>query len=277
MKSNLWIIACITILLFGCNKEPNRYQGYIDSKLRYIATNYDGLLLDLPVKEGDSVNKGQELFTLEEYPQKWDVDEARNQLLIDQSKLNELVIKSGNISDELTRRYQLKSKQFLSKEDLDVAITKNANAEQELEAARVTLNTDQAKLDEALWSISKKKVASMIDGMIYEVYYYVGELVPAIKPVLSILSPEDIKIVFFVPEKDISQMKIGQNIIVSCDGCQSMKAKISFISPKPEYTPPTIFSEETRGKLVFLIKAMTDLETSKKLHPGQPVSVSFER
>jgi HlyD family secretion protein len=50
---------------------------------------------------------------------------------------------------------------------------------------------------------------------------------------------------------------------------------VNFISPRAEYTPPVIYSQESRSKLVFMIEAVFDPPIAAKLHPGQPVDVRF--
>jgi HlyD family secretion protein len=52
--------------------------------------------------------------------------------------------------------------------------------------------------------------------------------------------------------------------------------KVSYISPHAEYTPPVIYSRESRAKLVFMIESVFDPEISGGLHPGQPVDVEFK-
>jgi HlyD family secretion protein len=65
---------------------------------------------------------------------------------------------------------------------------------------------------------------------------------------------------------------MGQQIRVRCDGCApNLTARISFVAPQAEYTPPVIYSNESRAKLVFRIEARPDGATP--LHPGQPVDV----
>ena len=51
------------------------------------------------------------------------------------------------------------------------------------------------------------------------------------------------------------------------------RARCSFISPRAEYTPPVIYSRESRGKLVFMIEIVFDPAVAATLHPGQPVDV----
>jgi len=60
-------------------------------------------------------------------------------------------------------------------------------------------------------------------------------------------------------------------VTISCDGCKPLKAKISFIAAREEFTPPVIFSVENREKLVFKLEARA--EGGLALNPGQPVEV----
>ena len=62
---------------------------------------------------------------------------------------------------------------------------------------------------------------------------------------------------------------------IACDGCaQPIAARISFIAPQAEYTPPVIYSVGSREKLVFLVEAWPD--DGIALNPGQPVDVRPE-
>jgi len=50
-------------------------------------------------------------------------------------------------------------------------------------------------------------------------------------------------------------------------------ATITYISPRAEYTPPVIYSQGARAKLVFMIEARPD--PTHLLQPGLPVSVKL--
>jgi HlyD family secretion protein len=91
---------------------------------------------------------------------------------------------------------------------------------------------------------------------------------------VSLLPPGNIKVRFFVPEKMVGRLKIGQAASVHCDGCaKEVAAQITYISPQSEFTPPVIYSNETRAKLVFLIEARPKIDDATLLPPGQPVEV----
>jgi len=72
----------------------------------------------------------------------------------------------------------------------------------------------------------------------------------------------------------MQSIALGGNVTLHCDGCQPIAARVTFISTKPEYTPPVIYSNEQRAKLVFLIEAKPAPADAVNLHPGQPLWVT---
>src|SRR5206468_2944121 len=93
-------------------------------------------------------------------------------------------------------------------------------------------------------------------GTIQQIYFRDGEMVPAQRPVLSIMPPGNMKLRFFVPETELPKLAIGDEVKVTCDNCAAdLTAKIYFIATTAEYTPPVIYSLDERNKLVYLIQA----------------------
>ena len=94
------------------------------------------------------------------------------------------------------------------------------------------------------------------------------------KPVLALLPPQNLKFRFFAPERLLPEIKYGETVTVSCDGCEKgLTAKVSYIARTAEYTPPVIYSLEERAKLVYLIEARP--EQPEKFRVGQPVTVTL--
>jgi HlyD family secretion protein len=80
-----------------------------------------------------------------------------------------------------------------------------------------------------------------------------------------------------VPETVVGGLRVGGNVRVACDGCaNAVAATISFVSPQSEYTPPVIYSNENRSKLVYMVIANPAPQTEATLHPGQPVEVTVQ-
>jgi len=93
-------------------------------------------------------------------------------------------------------------------------------------------------------------------------------------PVVSLLPSANIFVRFFIPEKALATVHRGDAVMLGCDSCPSdLSGTVSFVSPQAEYTPPVIYSEESRGKLVFMIEARPPRDRASLLNPGQPVTV----
>jgi HlyD family secretion protein len=114
-----------------------------------------------------------------------------------------------------------------------------------------------------------------VAALVNDTLYREGEWVGAGAPVASLLPPGNVKIRFYVPEPQLASLRVGAPVSVRCDGCASaVAAKISFIAPQAEYTPPVIYSRENRAKLVFLVEARPE-STDATLNPGLPVEVAL--
>ncbi len=95
-------------------------------------------------------------------------------------------------------------------------------------------------------------------------------------PVVVLLPPENLKVRFFVPQEKLSQIKVGETVSVQADGAaHPFTATVNYLSTQAEYTPPVIFSRETRANLVFMIEAKFSPAFAADLRPGQPVDVTF--
>jgi len=91
-----------------------------------------------------------------------------------------------------------------------------------------------------------------------------------------LLPPQNIKVRAFIPEPRLGALRIGAPAKVFIDGGgDGIAGKVSFISPQAEYTPPVIYSQTNRAKLVYLIELVFEPAVAAKLHPGQPVDVLF--
>ncbi|WP_286758313.1 HlyD family secretion protein, partial [Ralstonia sp. RL] len=136
------------------------------------------------------------------------------------------------------------------------------------------LKAAQAQLAQAEWRLAQKTQRMPVAGEVADVLYREGEFVPAASPVVSLLPPQNIKLRFFVAEPVLPALKLGQDVTVSCDGCQGpIPATISYLSSAPEYTSPLIYSKENRASLVFMIEARPLPGYAQRLHPGQPVEI----
>ena len=145
---------------------------------------------------------------------------------------------------------------------------------QERAAASAQAQAASAALAQQRWRVEQAAQAAPADAQVAETFYRVGEWVGAGQPVLALLPPTQIKARFFVPETDVATLKAGDVVQLSCDGCGTpIAARVSRIATQAEYTPPVIYSNAQRAKLVFMVEARPDAADAPRLKPGLPLDV----
>ena len=276
-----------------------------------VAAPRGGRLEQLPVRRGAGVEAGAHLFSLDAREEAAAVAEAEQQVARAEKQLADLG-KGGRRSElaaltaardqarsnrdlarsEAERRRELRQGGLVTAEEDERARTAFERAEAllaqreaELATARLGARNDQqqaaaaavgavrARLEQAQWALGEKRQAAPVAGLVFDTLFEPGEYVPAGRPVVSLLQQGNIQIRFFVPEPALSRLRVGQVVTVQIDGGASLTATVDYIAPRAEYTPPVIYSRETRAKLVFLAEARPAPADAARLHPGQPVEV----
>jgi HlyD family secretion protein len=144
----------------------------------------------------------------------------------------------------------------------------------EIAAAKAQVDQDHANLAQARKRLDDLMPVAPEDALVENTFFNVGEWVPAGTPVVSLLPAFRVKLRFFVPQEHVAQAKLGAPISFTCDGCPAdLKATVIYVSPRAEFTPPVIYSQTARSKLVFLIEARPE-ESQARLSPGLPITVA---
>ncbi len=310
------LLLCFLFLATGCgDNHPGSFQGYVEGEYQLISSPLAGQLLNLSVQRGMSIAADAPLFTLEQQSEGAAVSEAEqvlqrakdtlanlgkglrpSEIAALQAKVAQAEAAATLAGQELVRRETLFQQNAISREELDrarkekessVAAVAQLTAElktaglgarpDEVQAARADVKAAENRLEQARWRMTQKTQTSPAAGYVFDTFYVVGEFVPAGYPVVSILPPGNIKVRFFVPETVVGTLAAGGQVSIGFDGVgKTYQGTISYISPQAEYTPPIIYSRETRAKLVFMVEAKVPPEQSVELHPGQPVDVKLE-
>jgi HlyD family secretion protein len=241
------VLSALT--LAGCdNNNDYVLQGWVEAELIFVSPDEQGRVETLKVREGDRVQKGDVLFTVDDDLQKADVV-VRNTAVV-------------NAQQSFDR----------AKELLKAA----AGTQKTYDDAEASLRQANANLEWSQTRLARRNAYSPSEATVEQIYYRPGETVPAGRPVVALLPPANLKLRFFAPQAVLPEIKYGQTVGVSCDGCEKgLTAKVSFIARSAEFTPPVIYSQEERAKLVFLIEARP--EHPEKFRVGQPVTVTLPR
>jgi HlyD family secretion protein len=231
--------------LAGCNdKRDPGYQGWVEADMIFVSPDESGRVIKLNVREGDEVKQGDALYSVDDDLQQADLNQNKATL--------------ANAQQTYDRAASLSKTGSGTQATLDSAVSS-------LRVAEARVNTSETRL-------ARRKGFAPVGGTIQQIYFREGEMVPAQRPVLSIMPPGNMKLRFFVPEADLPKLAIGDEVRVTCDSCAAdLTAKIYFIATSAEYTPPVIYSLDERNKLVYLIQARPSRPDA--LRVGQPISV----
>ncbi|KUZ76843.1 secretion protein HlyD [Burkholderia ubonensis] len=311
--ASLLLAAGIALAACGRRADERAtYQGYVEGEFVYLSSSQSGTLAQLAVQRGQSVAANTPAFALEAVDETAALQQAQHQLAAAQAQLADLrtgkrppevnvtkaqlaqaVAQAGKAADQLARDERQYRAGGISAQQLDdsrtaartsaaqvrelrsqVDVARLPGRSQQIAAQAAQVDAAQAAVAVAQWKLDQKRVAAPAAGRVYDTLYRLGEWVQAGSPVVQMLPPQNVKVRFFVPEAAVASLAPGRAVTIHCDGCAAdVPARITYVSSQAEYTPPVIYSNESRTKLVFMIEARPAVADAPKLHPGQPVAV----
>lgn len=292
---------------------PPGWQGYVDADYVRVAPTLGGQLVSLSVQRGQHVAAGAPLFAqddtddcaaqaqaaatlaeakdrltnLEKAGRETEIAQAeadvvdtaatRNQIAQDLAR-NEVLLRTGAISQQAVDQQRAQLASAIAHVNASRAkleqIQEATGRQYEIAAQRSVVAEQQAALEQADWRLAQRHATAPVAAEVADTYALPGEMVNAGTPVVELLPPGNILVRFFIPETALGSLHTGERLAIDCDGCaKDLTAKVTFISPQSEYTPPVIYSESTRDKLVYMIEAHPDIAQATQLKPGEPVTV----
>jgi len=306
-----WLTGVIALFAPGFGVTPvTQYNGYVEANYVYVAPASPGRIATINVKEGGQVVKGALLFSLQkdQYMAALQAAKARQSVAAANltnmetgSRTQEVAViratfEKAKADQDLARTTLERTKRLneqglvpAAKLDSDQARLASANAQvaqlqaqlavaelpardAQLVAARASLDAAKAEVDAAQIALENRTVLAPVGSLVERVFFRVGEVASTGAPVVVLLPPGQLKARFFIPEADRLTFKLGDELALSCDGCAAnLQATLSYMSSSPQYTPPIIYSQDQRTRMVFMAEAR--IEDKSGLLPGQPITM----
>jgi HlyD family secretion protein len=313
IRVTLCALACSALVACRVRDEGNAaIVGYAEAEMTRIAAPSAGRLVSLSVQRGGQVQPNAALFTLEqdfesaalgeaqarEERASWVQRDLRKGQRPDELAAVRAALRAAQASltqsdRDLIRQRGLAKDGFISGASLDALVARrdaDAARVRELEAelrvahlgarvdAQAAAGADTRAAEQVVaqnrWRLQQRSVQAPVAARVEDTLYRPGEWVAAGAPVVNLLEPGAVKVRFFVPEGRLSQFSVGSTVSVGCDGCgQRLSATVRHVAQQAEFTPPVIYSQDNRSRLVFLVEAWPAPADALRLHPGQPVDV----
>ncbi len=309
----LALLLLLGVFVAGCDKQRDgHYTGYAEADLVYVAAAGAGTLERLDVARGTRVEANAPLFALDTESERIEraaavarmqraqaqvqnlskgrrppeqrvvieqlaQAEAALEMSTQQLKRNEALVAQGFVAE--TRLDDLRAARDRDRARVQelraqLEVARTASRPDEIAAAEAERRAADSDLAQAAWREQQKVRRAPQAALVYDTLYRVGEWVPAGTPVVALLPDGALKIRFYVPQAHLAQFAPGTRVDVACDGCPAgLSGVVTFVAPQAEFTPPVIYSNESRDKLVFLIEARPDDKTRGVLKAGQPLDV----
>ena len=307
-------LTLIARILPACAPPSNAAVGYIEGEYVNIAPIEVARVATEYVRRGDKLKAGDRIATLETTDAEIAVHNAEAALGQAKSELANILygrrpeeiaaidasLKAAQVQQDdaqrtLNRRKDLNSRGFASQADLDsaqtaydvaasrvtelsanLAVARLPARDEEILSTRNKVEQAKSALDNARWRLDQRQLAAPSAGYVSDIIRRVGDVAGPSAPVVSFLPENAVKVKVYVPETALSSLALGQELNVRCDGCQKgLSAAITYIAREPEFTPPVIYSLESRQTLVYLIEARAANDKPLRLQPGQIVDVDL--
>ena len=147
---------------------------------------------------------------------------------------------------------------------------------EEIQTARARVAAADAQIAVLEKSERDATVISPITGIVTQKLVDAGEIVARGTPLVVITDLDHAWANLFVPEPMVPRVTIGQAATVLTDaGGPGLEGKVTFVSPRAEFTPRNVQTAEERSKLVYRIKVTVD-NSAGVLKLGMPVDAELK-
>ncbi len=187
-----------------------------------ISSDVSGEIIALPIKEGQSVKKGDLLVKINPDLYQSGLKRARAAVQNARANLSQAEARLISAEQDYKRNKQLFAKGIISKADFDKAQTNYKVALATKNAAKFSVNSALANLNEAQDNLSRTTIYAPISGTISKLNVEMGERVVGTKQmtgteIMRIANLNNMEAVVDINENDIVKIKVGDSAHIDVD------------------------------------------------------------
>lgn len=256
----------------GTIRDSGNFTGTLAPKSQFVvAPKISGRLERLLVDIGDRINRNQLIAVLDDEEYSQQVRQAEADLLVTQANLEESRSSLDVARREMERTEELHKKGISADSELDAARGTYATQEARYKVALAQVANREAALEAAKVRLAYTKItASWKEGanprVVGERFVHEGAMLTPNAPILSVLEINPLLAVIHITDKDYFRLKTGQPVLISTAALpdQPARGEIVRIAPLLKET-----SREARVEIEFT-------NPKELFKPGMFINVQIE-
>ncbi len=196
-----------------------------------VSSEVDGIVKSIKVEEGSAVSKGSLLVEINQTDYRLDKQRA-------EAAMKQAEASLANVKSEFQRKESLYKEELITRQQYDDISTRVILAEADLAKAKSMLETSAERL-------ARTRIYSPLNGMVKEKKVSSGDFARTSLPLLHLIKVDPLKLNFTVSEKDIADLKTGQDVDFTVDSFPGKKfsGKVNLIYPNVEERTRTLQAE----------------------------------
>jgi HlyD family secretion protein len=196
-----------------------------------------------------------------------DRDFARRQPLVEPGAISRDIWEQTVASRDKARADLQQAQQALS-------LMNAGSRKEDVAAAAADVRSAIAARQAAATDLGDARLLASTDGTVVTRAREPGAIVQPGETVFTLAITRPLRVRAYVAEGDLSRIGPGMKVLVTADGNpKSYHGTIGYISPRAEFTPKTVETENLRTDLVYQLRIIVD-DPDDALRQGQPVSVA---
>jgi HlyD family secretion protein len=239
------LASAVSLTTVGCSlgakENKDKYTATVEAESFYIPAETSGRVVDLSIKQGDSIKAGDKIAKLD-------------------ASVYELQKNQAEAGLEMAK---------LKQEDMTDKAKDNVK-----EQAKAAVKQAQAAVDLAQLQIDKASVVSLNAGVITDVFINKGEMASAGMNIAKAINLQDKYIKVYIEEEKRNIISLNEMVPVYFNNLKLDEGKVIYIAEQSEFTPKNVEKKDDREKTVFQVKLR--LSEKSDLKPGMLVDVEVK-
>jgi len=272
------LVVLITFLAVSRREDSGKVvlSGVVESVQHDLSFRISGLINRINYDEGDLVDSGAVIATLDSSELVMSADQMRKAYQASRANIEQLNVQLATVNRNLNKVKELLQTGAANKTQFDDLSDQKRVLLAQLEYAAKNLESQQAMVDLADIRKSYAILESPVKGKVVSRQYEPGEIAAPGAPVVSVSDLNDLTIKVYLPEIYLGRIKLGDSVFIAVDSYpgKSFSGKIVNISDKAEFTPKNVQTKQERVKQVFALKIACDSQGGM-LKPGLPCDVTI--